>query len=27
MREYFARAVREWIQGQQQYGGDFGVAP
>jgi hypothetical protein len=27
MRAYFARAVREWIQGQQQYGDDFGVAP
>lgn len=27
MREYFNRAVREWIQGLQQYGDDFGVAP
>lgn len=27
MRELFALAVREWIQGQQQYGDDFEVAP
>jgi hypothetical protein len=27
MREHFARAVREWIQGYQQYGDDFEVAP
>jgi hypothetical protein len=27
MREHFTRAVREWIQGRQQYGDDFGVAP
>lgn len=26
MREHFTRAVREWIRGRQQYGGDFGVA-
>ena len=27
MREHFARAVREWIQGRQQYGNDFDIAP
>jgi hypothetical protein len=27
MREHFTRAVREWIQGHQQHGDDFGVAP
>jgi hypothetical protein len=27
MREHFARAVREWIQGRQQHGDNFGVAP
>jgi hypothetical protein len=27
MREHFARAVREWIQGRQQYGDDFRIAP
>jgi hypothetical protein len=27
MREHFARAVREWIQGRQQYGDDVEVAP
>jgi hypothetical protein len=27
MREFFARAVREWIQGRQKYGDDFRVAP
>jgi hypothetical protein len=27
MREHFARAVREWIQGHQKYGDDFQVAP
>jgi hypothetical protein len=27
MREHFSRAVREWIQGRQQHGDAFGVAP